>query len=464
MQLLEYERLWFEVFRFVRTRMWPLVALAFCGLLSLLLVSAWAVSRKLAELDSVRAKVHHTYQEVNDVLTDISVNVYRTALLMRALPNVSQTDAGVIAARRSSADAGVQRLAVLLGPEHRARINHLQLELNPYWDAALAAVENAPQGRRASRRHETGQVFQHEAILELAEQLDDLNAANVKREERELEAQAHHLQVFLTRPTSAVLLLGIAIAAASTFRLSRIERRAEEQTSRASRAEFELRHLSNQLVRAQEEERKVISRELHDEVGQLLTGLRMELGSLGPPTNAEHAGFQERLGSVKSLAEEALRSVRNIAMLLRPSMLDDLGLGAALRWQAKEFMRRTGVDAQVCMEGNLDHLPDAYRTCLYRIIQEALTNCSRHADATKVTVNIQADKDLIKVSILDNGKGFAQNGMRTRGLGLISMEERVRELKGRFAVRSEPGHGTIVRVELPLPEGVWTNGAKSEKA
>jgi signal transduction histidine kinase len=441
----------------MRSRMWLFVALAFCALLSLVVVSAWALSRKMGELDSETATVHRTYQQADDALTDIRMSVYRTALITRTLPDTSQANA--IAARRtfeqsrSSADAGVRTLVAVLGSEYQARVSQLQRELDSYWNAAAAVVDEAQHGKALSIRAGHSKEIEHEAILELAEQLDALNTANIKRQEREIQNRFHELRTFLAQGTAAVLLLGLAIAAGSTFRLSRIERRAEGQASRAEHAEFELRRLSNQLVRAQEEERKVISRELHDEVGQLLTGLRMELGSLGQWSATGKASFQERLSSVKGLAENALRSVRDIAMLLRPSMLDDLGLGAALRWQAKEFMRRTGVAVDVRIGENMDKIPDPYRTCLYRVVQEALTNCARHAQATEVTIGLHDHKDLVTASIQDNGTGFVQEGMRTRGLGLISMEERVRELQGRLAVQSEPGHGTTVRVELPLPEG-----------
>ena len=205
--------------------------------------------------------------------------------------------------------------------------------------------------------------------------------------------------------------------------------------------------LSNQLVRVQEDERRTISRELHDEIGQILTGLRMELGSLS--RGESDAGYRERLDSVKRLAEEALRSVRNLALLLRPSMLDDLGLEPALRWQAKEFSRRTGIPVSVDIQGNIDSLPEAVRICLYRAIQEALTNCSKHAEATRITVTVSQKKDLISASVEDNGRGFDAR-QRTSGLGLVGMEERVRALQGRFAISSVPGERTSVSLSLPL--------------
>jgi signal transduction histidine kinase len=243
-----------------------------------------------------------------------------------------------------------------------------------------------------------------------------------------------------------LLMLECAIAIFSTAYMYRLDQVSEAERKRAEKAEQELRRLSNQLVRVQEEERKTISRELHDEVGQLLTGLRMELGTLSHYEPDDE--FRKRLESVKGLAEEALRSVRNLALLVRPSMLDDLGLEPALHWQAKEFSRRCGIPVSVNIEGKLDNLPEALRLCLYRAIQEAMTNCGKHANASRVTVIVRQDAAQVIASVQDDGRGFDAL-LQTPGLGLMGMTERVRALQGRMSVASEPGRGTLISLELP---------------
>jgi signal transduction histidine kinase len=172
----------------------------------------------------------------------------------------------------------------------------------------------------------------------------------------------------------------------------------------------------------------------------------MELGTLS--NRALDDEFQERLESVKQLAEACLRSVRNLALLVRPSMLDDLGLEPALHWQAKEFSRRYGIPVSVNVEGRLDGLPEALRLCLYRAIQEAMTNCGKHADANQVTIIVKQDETQVIASVHDDGRGFDAFS-QTPGLGLMGMTERVRALKGRMSVDSEPGGGTSICVELP---------------
>jgi signal transduction histidine kinase len=287
---------------------------------------------------------------------------------------------------------------------------------------------------------------QPERVLDLANRIDALNQASLAREEQEIEGQQTKLRQFAIAATLMLLLLECAIAVFSTAYMYRLDKVSEAERKRAEKAEQELRRLSNQLVRVQEEERKTISRELHDEVGQILTGLRMELGTLSHYDPDEE--FRQRLESVKRLAEEALRSVRNLALLVRPSMLDDLGLEPALHWQAKEFSRRCGIPVSVNIEGKLDNLPEALRLCLYRAIQEAMTNCGKHADASRVTVIVKQDDTRVIASVHDDGRGFDAL-LKTRGLGLMGMTERVRALQGRMSVASEPGCGTLISLELP---------------
>jgi signal transduction histidine kinase len=181
----------------------------------------------------------------------------------------------------------------------------------------------------------------------------------------------------------------------------------------------------------------------------VLTGLRMELGTLTQGTTDE--AFQIRLESVKQLTEMALLSVRNLALLLRPSMLDDLGLEPALRWQAKEFSRRTGVAVSITIQNKLDPFPEPIRICLYRIIQEALTNCAKHAEARRVALTIRVEGRAVFASVQDDGIGFdIQQLRKTQGLGLVGMGERARALHGYVTVNSEPGTGTLVNLSLPV--------------
>ena len=432
----------------MRVRIWPLVVISFAILLLLVPVFVWLVSREAAQIDARTRDAHRAYQQADDAITDIRANIYKAALLVRDASrqeNDRSAESRLNVIRLATA-SDLEKLFSLLDASQHAKLVALRLGLDDYWTSLSRVFETTRQAfARKSLPDENGGPKE---VLHLAEQIDELNDANLSVEEQQIETQQRALRQFAVGATSLLLLLGVGIAVVSTVYLAKLERVSEKEKTRAETAEYELRRLSNQLIRVQEDERRTISRELHDEVGQILTGLRMELGGLS--RGEADANFRARLESVKRLAEEALRSVRNLALLLRPSMLDDLGLEPALRWQAKEFSRRSGIPVAVNIEGKIDMSPETVRICLYRAIQEALTNCMKHAGATRVSVTVQQREDLISASVHDNGKGFDVDQLHAQGLGLLGMEERVRALHGQLAVESQPGKGTLVTLALPL--------------
>jgi len=154
------------------------------------------------------------------------------------------------------------------------------------------------------------------------------------------------------------------------------------------------------------------------------------------------------VGHMKSVAERAVHSVRNLALLLRPGMLDDLGLAAALEWLGREVSRNSRVEVEVQSENVADNLPDDYKVTIYRLVQEALNNAVRHSEARNARVRGEQADHRIVVTVSDDGKGF--DPRRQRGLGILGMEERVRRLGGTLAIDSQPGKGTTVRAELPI--------------
>jgi signal transduction histidine kinase len=384
----------------MRVRIWPLVAVGFAVLLSLVPLFVWLVARKAHEIEVRTKAARQLYQQADDAITGIRASVYQ----------------GVPAADITKR---LQTLSLLLDNTEHAKLTTLRNALDRYWKS---------QDRLAE-------------ILSIAEEIDAINEANLALEEQEIGKQQNAVLRFAAGATTVFVAIGLVLAIGITAYLAKLERVSE-------RAEHELRSLSNQLVRAQEDERKTISRELHDEVGQILTGLRMELGSL--TSSKADGSFPRRLESVKRLAEDALRAVRNLSLLLRPSMLDDLGLEPALRWQVKEFSKRSGMQVSLDIQGVTESLPEPVRMCLYRSIQEALTNCMKHSQAGRVTVAVNQSQDLVKASVQDNGVGFNTHQVRSAGLGLVGMEERIRALNGTLSVSSSPAKGTVVSLALPL--------------
>jgi signal transduction histidine kinase len=239
------------------------------------------------------------------------------------------------------------------------------------------------------------------------------------------------------------------LSLASVLYLLRLGEEAQRRYQELARSRTELEALSAQLVDAQESERRSISRELHDEVGQSLGALLVEVGRLAASVPSDDTQIKDHVDKIKSVAETTVQTVRNIALLLRPSMLDDLGLIAALEWQGREVSRRSEMEVEVQSEDVSEKMPDEYRICIYRMVQEALNNAARHSSAKNARVTVEQTADRILVCVFDDGRGF--DPQRVRGLGILGMEERVRRLGGIFTIDSKPGRGTTLKAEFPLP-------------
>jgi signal transduction histidine kinase len=226
-----------------------------------------------------------------------------------------------------------------------------------------------------------------------------------------------------------------------------------ERFREVSQAKKQLEQLSARLMEIQEEERTKLSRELHDEVVQNLAVLKIEINRAAAAVPSEFAELKRSLSEAKTLAEATMRSVRDISMLLRPSLLDDLGLEPALQAQAEDFTRRTGTRCDFEEQGLTDDLPGAVKTCAYRVVQEALRNCEKHSRAARVHIRVlQSDHDL-SVEISDNGVGYyppAHGRSSPFHLGVLGMRERAAALGGTLTTESTPKKGTIVRLHVPL--------------
>jgi signal transduction histidine kinase len=293
-------------------------------------------------------------------------------------------------------------------------------------------------------------VPRREAVLTIAQQIEELNNTNLTEQRAEVARRYDAFRDDLHRLLWRSLLLGLVVALTVVLRLRVLERRSEEQRNAAEGAEQQMRELSQRLVATQEEERKNLSRELHDHVGQVLTALRMELGRIERMRAPSERGAGPAIAECRRLVDSMVRTVRDLALGLRPSMLDDFGLQPALEWHVRDFARRYTVNVELHMAGSFDALPDAYRTCVYRAVQEALTNCIRHANARSIQVTVFGHQDHLEASVTDDGIGLV-SGRRGGGLGLRGIEERVRELDGVMTIDSAPAEGTTLAIRLPLP-------------
>ncbi|MGE5311441.1 MAG: ATP-binding protein [Nitrospirota bacterium] len=217
------------------------------------------------------------------------------------------------------------------------------------------------------------------------------------------------------------------------------------------RAHEELRNLSLYLQTAREEERTRIAREIHDELGQALTALKMDLFWLRKRLGPEAGAFEAKTDSMEKVIDDTIATVQRLSGELRPGILDDLGLAAAIEWQAGEFEKRTGIPCRVQVSPEDITLDRDRSTTVFRIFQEALTNVARHAHATEVAVSLEQGEARVNLTVVDNGRGITEKELSSsKSFGLLGIRERVRFLGGDIVIEGRPKKGTTVRVAIPL--------------
>jgi signal transduction histidine kinase len=438
--------------RFAKIRL--MLFITFAGLLGLLAAGGLYSFRTLRDLDSVEQQVRRRMAARDQVLVRISrsIEVYNNdvdAFLLAGQPVSSDLAGSTLVADVSTIEAELRDY-----PSPRLQEDPLFGELSRGLSEENQKMATALAWSLAAR-HERGPELLREqvvperfALLQVVQQISAVNDRQLADEDRELLALFRQARTRVGWTLSALLILAAALSLLSTLYILRLQLLEQQRYEELIQRRRELQDLSARLVDAQEQERRAMSRELHDEVGQSLEALLVETGRFSRFVPGENAEAQQHLARVRSIVENLIKIVRNIALLLRPSMLDDLGLTAALEWQAREVSRRSEMEVEVKADSVSDELDEQHKICIYRLAQEALNNAARHAVATSATVHVVQAHDKISVEISDNGKSF--DSQTIRGMGLIGMHERVRHLGGTLTIDSRPGLGTSVRAELPL--------------
>jgi len=259
------------------------------------------------------------------------------------------------------------------------------------------------------------------------------------------------------------LSLEIAQRKAVEEKLKKSERHYTELLVRSDQLQEQLRRLSRQILSAQEEERKKISRELHDVIAQTLTSINLRLSALKREAALDTKGIEKNIARTQELVEKSVHIVHQFARQLRPTVLDDLGLIPALQTFMKTFKEETGIHVSLSAFAAVEEVNGDKRTVLYRVTQEALNNVARHARASQVDVSVQKLDGGVCLKIRDNGKGFsAERALQARKqnrLGLLGMRERVEMVNGNFTIESTPGNGTTILAQIPL--AATRRGAKN---
>lgn len=430
----------------------------FGGLLTIVALGGVDALRVLRQIRRQDDQIRRQFLAQNHVLNDIRGQLYLSGTYVRDYvldpePDRAETYRASVEAVRKEMESELESYGKQVQTGERVPYVALREELAKYWETIDPILKWGPEERRAR-----GYAFLRDdvfprrtAMLDVAGRIADINEQQLNAGNEEVVDLLEKFQTRLAVTLFATLALGLGMAAFSARRILNLEAHAQLRYREVAEAREQMTNLSDRLIKAQETERRALSRELHDEVGQSLSAVLVELRnlSLGLATrSAEQARSQVDI--IKGLVESTVRVIRNMSLLLRPSMLDDLGLVPALRWQAREVSKRTAMEVSVADENVPDDLPDEFKTCVYRVVQEALHNCSRHSQATSVRIRVEQTPKALSLSIQDDGCGF--DVTRTKGLGLLGMEERVSRLGGKYEIHSAPGKGTKLDIELPSHE------------
>ena len=342
---------------------------------------------------------------------------------------------------------------VLGSPSEQEQVTRLREEVNRFNQASLAVLDDAKRRVPISVRELLNRHLapRREAAVNISEEIQTLNRLAFIRQQADI-AEIHRVAARQSwRRLGWALGTSLAVLLLAAVYSVRLEGRLRAQMERGVRISKELHDATIALMGAQEEERRMIARELHDEVGQVLTAIKVEL-SLAQ-RNLEQRGLSlQPIAEAQTIADDALKTVRDLTQLLHPAALDDLGLAAAIDVSLRGLARRHDINVDLSQNGLTSRLPRETEIAAYRIVQEALTNVARHSRAAHCHVRLLRLPTALQVEVEDDGRGFdieAALGEHRRGLGLIGIRERTTHVGGTLSVRSTPGRGTRLTVELP---------------
>jgi signal transduction histidine kinase len=424
--------------------------------LGLWLFAGYQVTRRMTDEQRDAAAINARYIHAQELLASVRAQVLLASVVVgdallepdaRVAPNVRE----VVRVFETAETALAQYVPVVDPQVETERVARLREEILEYRNASQAVLSPDAARRAADAPVLLRRLMpKREAAIRTSENMQSFNRAAVVDEQRAIGRRQADLQRQVWNIFGVALFISLTIAWLASRHALRLEHRLTEQRAREEQVSADLQRLSARLVQVREDEQRRIARELHDDVGQALTAVKVELAVA--ERRLERLQESGLLADAQSSADSALRSVRDLTHLLHPSALEDLGLVAALESQVREFRRRHGVAIAFLNESTERLHPEIERS-VYRVVQEALTNIARHARARAGRVHVQTDAETLHVAIEDDGIGFdaadVERPGRRRGLGLLGMRERVSQLRGRIDIESAPGRGTRIEVSLP---------------
>ena len=435
------------------------LAIGFCVTLGLWLYTGYSFTHRIDTVERQAADVASRYTRAQELLSTVRAQVLLSSVRVRDALLNPQPDAllqhreQVEAAHRIVEMALADYEPVIGSSAESAQIGRLRREVDEFHATSNAVLadavgKNAAQIREVLNRHI---VPRREAALAISEEIQAINRRAFVQQQHDLSAIHRNAELENRGRLGIALVIGLGVVLLTSLYATRLEGRLRVQMERDALMSQELQNAAAKLIAAQEDERRRIARELHDEVGQVLSALKVEIEVAQRSIDAG-GGSPRVLSEAQSIAAGAIKTVRTITQQLHPATLDDLGLAAAIDSSLRGLARRQEIRAELHQKDLPERLPRDVELAAYRIVQEAITNVGKHANATECHVHLTHLKDRLLIEVVDDGVGFVEDTDRpiiARGLGLISVRERAARLGGTFNILSTPGEGTRLIVSLP---------------
>ena len=430
------------------------LGLGFGATFGLWLLAGYYFTQRMADVQRESAAVNVRYMQAQERLATVRTQVLFGSLYVRDA--LLDPDPGTVGDYRrrvgqtyDAVDSELRKyVPILNSAAERERVDGLRREIEGFRATLLEVLASDRRQWRDQAQSILSRIMPKRAsVMQVSDEIQKLNrSAFVQQQEALADIYAAtQLRVWEILGLAVAATLGIALLA--TFYVGRLETDLQRRRLKELQTTTDLQRLSTKLVHVQEEERRTIARELHDEVGQGLMAIKVEI-ALAQPRLETAGGSGRLLDDAQSITDGALHTVRDLSHLLHPALLDDLGLPAALQWYLTGFGSRHGIAAELLHERMETRLAPDIEAAIYRIVQEAMTNVAKHARAAIAVVYLRRVDEAVLVTIEDNGVGF-EPGHARRGLGLIGLRERVADLQGTIDIDAAPGRGTRLTIELP---------------
>lgn len=436
------------------------VVLGFGLTLGVWLFTGYYFTRRLSAVEAESAAISARYMRAQELLSNVAGQVLLSSVYLRdALLDPNPSEIHNHRQRLEDTYDALDReldqyVPVLDSLAERQQVDRLRQEIEEYRETTRAVLGRDITRTPAETRIllNTHVVPRRENVIRVTEDVRAINRTAFVQQQNVI-AGIHRLAERRSwQWLGAALAISLGIGLLAIVYSARLENSLRRQQAVEAQHTQHLQHLSAKLITAQEEERQNIARELHDEVGQVLTAIKVELAVA--QRRIEHAGGSPHLlDDVQSIADAALHTVRDLSHLLHPALLDDLGLAAAIDWYLHAFGKRHSISVSFRQDGMARRLAPEIELAAYRVVQEALTNVARHAEATTCRVVLRQVADVLDITVEDDGKGFERSALEEtgarRGLGLLGMRERAAQFSGTVHIETAPGAGTRVKVSLP---------------